>query len=105
MANNDTYLDLRRMTAEVDKGRYTDTDLEIFIGKANGDLNAAAALIWREKAAMYAELVDTSEAGSSRKESDLYRNAIAQAQYFEGLVAASATATVTGSRTRPIVRA
>lgn len=104
MADNDAYLRLRRMTGEVDSERYTNADLQIFIDTASGDLNTAAADIWREKAAEFAELVDTSEAGSSRKNSDLFKNAVAQAEWFETRVA-GATASAGSTTTRRIVRA
>lgn len=105
MANNDEYLRLRRLTGETqDKENYSDADLDLFINEAGGDLNAAAAAIWREKAGMHADLVDTSEAGSSRKNSDLFKNATAQAQYFEGLAGGTTVAVGESSTTRRIVR-
>lgn len=105
MATNDDYLRLRRMTGEVDSDTYTNADLEIFIAEAAGDLQAAAALVWGEKASAYADLVNISEAGSSRSNSDLFAHAKAQQEYFEGLTGGGAAATTTGSTTRRIVRA
>lgn len=84
MATNDDYLRLRRMTGEVGSDTYTDTDLETFIDAA-GSLEAAAARIWGEKASAYADLVDITEAGSSRKNSDLFSHAKAQQEYFSGI--------------------
>lgn len=103
MANNDDYLRLRRMTGEVDSDTYTDTDLEYFIEQAGGDLNLAAARIWGEKSSAYADLVDITEAGSSRKNSDLFAHAQAQQVYFTSLTVGAVPA-ATGSTTRRIVR-
>lgn len=105
MANNDDYLRLRRMAGEVDSDTYTNADLDIFIANASGDLNSAASLIWGEKASSYADLVNISEAGSSRSNSDLYKQAKQQEQYYSGLADASATAAAGYSTTRPIKRA
>lgn len=104
MPNDDTYLLLRRKTGEVDVSAYTNADLEDFLTKAAGDVDGAAALIWREKAAAYADLTDTSEAGSSRKDAVLYDRAIAQAAYFESRSGTS-TESSGGTTTRRIVRA
>jgi hypothetical protein len=102
--NNDDYLRLRRMVGEPDKTVYSDADLELALQDAAGDFPAAAASIWREKAAGYAELVDISEAGSSRKNSDLYNRALTQASYFESTSGGSAVADGGSSTTRRIVR-
>lgn len=48
------------------------------------DVNTAAATVWEGKAAGFANLVDVSESGSSRKMSDLYKNAVAMASYYRG---------------------
>lgn len=91
MPNNDDYLRLRRMTGEVGSDAYSDTDLELIITESAGDLNAAAAVIWGEKASGYADLVDISEAGSSRKNSDLFNHARTQQGYFERLSSTGAS--------------
>jgi hypothetical protein len=105
MPNNDDYLRLRRMTGEDDNTKYSLTDLEIFINEANGDLNLAASRIWAEKAADYADLVNQSEAGSSRSLSDLYKHAADQRDHFLTVATTTATPAVTYSTTRPITRA
>lgn len=103
MPDNDTYLQLRRMTGEVDSDTYTNVDLDMFIERAAGDLNVAASLIWGEKASDYADLVDISEAGSSRKNSDLFKHAKEQQAYFEAL-SGGAAGSVGGTTVRRIVR-
>jgi hypothetical protein len=104
MATNDDYAELRRKTGETGSDTYTNTDLEKFITQANGDLNGAASLIWGEKASANADLVNISEAGSARSNSDLFRHAEAQRDYFLSISTSGASAAATGSRTRRIVR-
>lgn len=70
MASVDQIAQMRRVTAlEEDDEIYTDS----LIGGMIDDLgfSAAAAQIWREKAASVAALVDTTESGSSRSLSQL----------------------------------
>lgn len=98
-----TYDRLRRATGEVGSSAYTDEDLDYFLDQSSGDTDAAAALVWREKASGYAEMVDITEAGSSRKNSDLFKNAISQAEYFESTTPSTEAGTF--STTRRIVRA
>ena len=106
MANNDQYLQLRRMTGESDpESSYTNTDLDVYISRAAGDLPAAAALIWGEKASDHADLVNISEAGSSRANSDLFKHAIEQRDYYSGLSGTGAAdVSSAGTTTRRIVR-
>lgn len=103
MPSNDDILRLRRMTGEVDASAYTNTDMTQYIEEA-GSLNAAAAIIWGEKASAYADLVNITEAGSSRSNSDLYRHAVERQAYFTAL-ASEAPAAAASSTTRRIVRA
>jgi hypothetical protein len=106
MATNDDYLRLRRMTGEDDAtSKYTNADLEIFIANAGLDLNLAAATIWAEKAAGYADLVNVTEAGSSRSLSDLYKHAADQRDHFQTLADTTAGTVQVSSTTRPIQRA
>lgn len=104
MANNDDYLRLRRMTGEDDSEKYTNADLEIFINDAGGDINLAASAIWAEKAADYADLVNQSEAGSSRSNSDLFKHAADQRDHFLAVAGTGGGATSTATTTRRIVR-
>jgi hypothetical protein len=104
MPTPDEYLRLRRMVGEEDpESKYSDTDLDAYILEG-GTLAGAAALIWGEKSSDYADLVNISESGSSRSNSDLFKHAKEQQTYFESLTN-SGTATVAGSTTRRIVRA
>lgn len=108
MATNDDILRLRRMTGEVGSKTYTETDLAEFISLAGSDLNLAASAIWREKASGYADLVNMTEAGSSRSNSDLFKHAKEQEATFLGASSGGGVDPATGgsgwSTTRPIVR-
>lgn len=106
MASNDQIDELRGMIAEPDNVEpYTLTKLGALID-AKGTTLAAAVDVWRRKAASYAELVNTSENGSSRQNGDLYKQAISMANMYQAEIDASNPITITAqaSRTRKIVR-
>jgi hypothetical protein len=99
-----TLATLRRYIAEPDATTYTDQALNDLYDANDGDVNVTAAEVWMEKAAKAAVLVDTTEGASSRKNSQVYSQALQQATYFRD---GSATATATTTRsvgTRAIVR-
>lgn len=105
MANAADILKLRRLVSEPDTDTYSDEELNSRLDE-DGDINITAGTIWREKASTYAELVDISEAGSSRKNSQLYKNALEMAASFDKASAEdSGTAPVDYPVTRAIVRA
>lgn len=85
-----------------DPNSYTSTALEAII-LATPNLDAAAALVWAQKAARYAELVNVKEGNSSRDLGDLYDQALSMSKHFKGLAEASSTGS-RNSRTRPIDR-
>ena len=62
--------------------------------------NAAAATIWGQKAAGYAELVNISEAGSSRSMGSLHQNALNMAKYYAGLGCPGEDPPVAATRTQ-----
>lgn len=68
------------------------------------DLRAAAADVWTSKAADSAVLVDVSENGSSRKLSDVHKNALAMAKLYRGESAGLIAVLSTRPRTRAITR-
>jgi hypothetical protein len=74
MATVDEITTLRRYVSEPDETDYTDEVLATIID-ASASLEAAAVEVWDLKAAAAATLVDISEGGSSRKNSDLLKNA------------------------------
>lgn len=74
---------------------YSDEELDARFAEDNSNFNLLAYHIWVEKAASYSTMVDTSESGSSRANSDLYNNAVKQANFYktladEGVVEAEA---------------
>lgn len=105
MASADQIAELRRKISEPDTTTYSDADLNTRIDEANGDVNGVAGVIWQEKASQYSEMVDISEAGSSRKNSQLMKNALEMASFYAGNSTDSAADTADRPRTRAIVRA
>lgn len=102
---------VRRLVNEPTTDVFSDNDIMDLAAAVTEEgivnTNSLVASIWRVKAARYAELVDVSEAGSSRKFSDLHKNALTMAAKYEGLAAG---VSVVGGivtkppRTRAIVR-
>lgn len=82
MASAEQIAELRRKVSEPDESTYTDVVLSNKIDAAGSDVDAVAVSIWQDKASMYAELVDISEAGSSRKNSQLMTQALRMAEYY-----------------------
>lgn len=105
MATTDNIADLRRKVSEPDSTTYNDTTLNAMIDLANGDIDAVAARIWQDKASMYAEVVDISEAGSSRKNSQLMTNALRMAEFYSTGGDPTAGAPLEVATTDPIRRA
>lgn len=83
MATPDQITSLRLLIAEPTDETYSDSALTVRIDAAAGDLNQVAFDIWTEKAAASAQLVDTSEGGSSRKMGDIYEQALSMAKWFK----------------------
>lgn len=79
MASQDDLDALHRVTGlPANDTDYPDALLSALIDN-QGTVAAAAAVIWREKAASMAMMVDTTESGSSRKLSQLSANALQMA--------------------------
>jgi hypothetical protein len=72
---------LRKKVAEPTTATYTD-DAILAVYATEGSVAGAAAAIWQEKAGVLADLVNTSESGSSRSLGDLYKNALAFAKFY-----------------------
>lgn len=98
---------LRSLTNEKpDETEYEDNELQAFIDLKAGDLNKAAAYVWRLKAGKYADLVDISEGNSKRSWSKAYEQALVMAKTYER-EAAQVDEPATGrpvARTHKIVR-
>jgi len=82
MATPSEIIAVRENTNEHAATPWTDEDINELI-TSTGSVDLASAVIWRKKAAKYADLVDTSEAGASRKLSDLHKAALLQAAQYE----------------------
>jgi hypothetical protein len=82
MASAEVIALLRRKIGESDEDTYTDEDLSALLDAASDDTDTVASAIWSEKASDFAELVDISEAGSSRKNSQLMKNAQEMAVFY-----------------------
>lgn len=97
---------LRRMSGEtdVDSSDYSDEDMDAAIIVADGNLRAAAAQIWDEKAAKLAGLVDVSESGSSRRLSQAHSNALGMARGYRDGDAPGELPVASGVRNRAIKR-
>lgn len=109
MASKAQVAELRDLTS-VTIDDYNNDVLNEMIDSLDGSVNAAAASIWRRKAASYSSLVDVSESGSSRSMSQLFKQAKEMAMYFQGLADAEtaevAIPTVSGrTRVKAIERA
>jgi hypothetical protein len=86
--------DLRRAANEPEgDSTYSDAQLEEILATAGGDVPGAAAAVWREKAAKFAELVDMREGETARDLSDMHGAALKMADMWDEQ---SATPPVTG---------
>lgn len=105
MATAEEIAAFRLIVDEQDGTTYTDELLSSRLDAAD-DLNALASMIWLEKAAKYARLVDIQEGTSRRSLSQMQEQALAMATKYGGLADVDGTAPV-GKRTttRAIERA
>lgn len=82
---------VRENTAEPTQDPYTDAAILALLDR-EGSVRAASYAIWRNKAARYSQLVDTSESGSSRRNSQLHSNALAMMKMYEPVSVEEASA-------------
>lgn len=83
---------------------FDDVAIDEMLTVTSGDARAAASSFWYGKATEYSEMVDITEAGSSRKMSGLFTNAMALAKQFDDSDGVNDPEIVTPSTTRRIVR-
>lgn len=102
MATVDQIATLRLYVAEPDETTWSDEALSVVIDSTSS-LFLAAVEVWDAKAATFSALVDISEGGSSRKNSDLLKNAITMRDLFASKDA-SAVALARGTRIRRLAR-
>lgn len=75
---------IRRLANEpATDSSYTDAELQAKLDNRLGDVNLAAADVWREKAAQYADMVDVTEGNSRRSWSKAYEQALSMAREME----------------------
>jgi hypothetical protein len=97
-------MQLRRMIGDATEPyTFSDEEIDEFLTATDGDLRAAAATYWYGRSTEFSQMVDITEAGSSRKNSDLFKNALALAKQFDDADDLP-TEVVTPSTTRRIVR-
>jgi hypothetical protein len=77
----DDLAELRLLVAEPTQEPFSDQRLSLILVAA-GSLPKAAAEVWTQKAASYADLTDVQEGSSSRALSQLYRQALTMAASF-----------------------
>jgi Cdc6-like AAA superfamily ATPase len=89
---------------------YTDSQLQNVLDRNTSALtgvvnyNLAAREVWSWLAAKYAQLVDTSESGSTRKLSDLHKHALTMVSQYTPADGVVEVVEPVRPRTRPIVR-
>lgn len=81
MASASDILEVRHNTDEPTEDTFTDLELNTMIDELG--VAGASARIWRIKSAKAASLVDTTEAGSSLKLSQLSKTYAEQADYWD----------------------
>lgn len=102
LASTQTLARLRRKVDEPDDdggAGWTDLMLDdVLTETANADgtpnLNRAASHVWYAKAATLAALTDTTESGSSRRNSQAWEHAMKMGALYEGLEAGAVVAAV-----------
>jgi hypothetical protein len=97
---------VRANTNEPTQDRFSDAAIDDLIEAWDGNLDAASAAVWRQKAGRYADITDVQEGSSRRSLGDLHEQAINMAKTFADQAAASG-ATIGGmrpGRTRAIER-
>lgn len=82
MASLEDVNKLRDLIGEPDESNGWTNEKLAEIIDASASVVEAAAKVWTSKAATYATLVDVSESGSSRKLSDLHKNALAMSSHY-----------------------
>jgi hypothetical protein len=86
MADASAIAEVRANTnVDEDDEEFTTTVISDLLDSVGENVNSASAIIWRRKAAKYAELVDVTEAGSTRALGDLQDKALRMAASFEAL--------------------
>lgn len=83
---------------------FNDDQIDEMLTAVDGNVRSAASGFWYNRATEYSEMVDISEAGSSRKNSGLFTNAMALAKQYDDSDGEDDSAVIAPSTTRRIVR-
>lgn len=87
---------VRKHTNEKTDDDFTDEGIGAYLDVL-GSVFAAAAAVWWDKAAKYADLVDSIEAGVNHQFSQLHKQAIKMAELFEKKAASGTGVTAPAS--------
>lgn len=98
MATGVDIADVRQNTNEPTEDNFTNIVVGDLIDE--GGVNYASAVIWRKKAAVYAPLVNVSEAGASHAFGDLQKKALDMAALYESLAGGDGEGAPGTGRTR-----
>lgn len=74
---------------------FSEAQIDAWLTMANFDIDRAAVEGWRNKAAMYANLVNVTEGNASRQMSDLHKHALDMVKAFS-----TSSSSLTAGRTR-----
>jgi len=96
MATEDQIRQLRQLINEPDDTNGWDDDKVAALVDGSETINAAASRGWYLKAGQFSTLVDVSESGSSRKLSDLRKNAQEMGALYAGMDTTGGAATTDG---------
>lgn len=101
----DTILAVRRLILDTTTPYiFSDPEIEAVLTEVDGDVDLAAGKLWRSIAAKYHKMTDITEAGSSRKLSQMFENALKMAAIYDpGELGREPV--ISRSTTRPITRA
>ena len=85
MATQVAIAELRRLVDDSSAPfMFENGELSTVLAEAGDDPRKAAGAVWGVKASRYAGLVDVTEGASSRKNSQLYKQALEMAGYYGG---------------------
>lgn len=102
MASAEEIAQLRRLiNDQAEPYSYSDEVLDEYLDANAADIRATGAIIWREKASKYVEMVDVREGAAQRSLGDMLEHALAMAEALDG---GTGTPDGGGTTTRPIER-
>lgn len=85
--------------------RFTDDEIDEIFLFVDGDIDLATLEGWIRKTAIFAELIDISESGTTRDMGQKFKNAKEMVNYWKGIAGDAAKARLDGLRGRVVGRA